>query len=381
MNREMTISGNGLKDFFLDMRSVRFSGEIKFKFVDHKKSVFLQNGEITHCNSTLLDDRLGDVIYREGNLTLDLFVELAGKVSEKTRFGDLLIQNGIFTLVDLWDALNCQSKAILQSLIFHDLLELELVDADNLKTPDFGLRFRWDEAINEALHELRLIRRFERALRQSPSLTIDERNRSLANTDFLRDILSLIEHFYDFNVIVDEKSPLSKVYTVRALFQLFSTGVITDTWDIFSQDLEGPAEHELQGVVSSSSRVFLAIEELAQKHSLAGWDAAVKRAVKILEREFGQGVHLISGQGFSLQQIHKSIALNREFKNRVTAAQEHRWPLSVVTLIQEGLHKSILYLLFETSNNRAMEEESRKIHAELVNSRRSYFSSVAEALY
>jgi hypothetical protein len=251
MNKETTISGNGLKDFFLDMRSIRFSGEIKFKFDDHRKSVFMQKGEITHCNSTLLDDRLGDVIYREGNLTLDIFVELAGKVSEKVRFGDLLIQNGVFNLVELWDALNAQSKSILQSLLFQDLLEVEQIDAENLKTPDFGLRFRWDEALNEALEELRLVRRFERALRHSPVMTIDERNRSLANTDFLKDILSLVDNFYDFNTIVDEKSPLSKVYTVRALFQLFLKGVITDTWDIFSQDLEGPAEHELQGVVSS----------------------------------------------------------------------------------------------------------------------------------
>lgn len=302
-------------------------------------------------------------------------------MSEKVRFGDLLIQNGVFNLVELWDALNAQSKSILQSLLFQDLLEVEQIDAENLKTPDFGLRFRWDEALNEALEELRLVRRFERALRHSPVMTIDERNRSLANTDFLKDILSLVDNFYDFNTIVDEKSPLSKVYTVRALFQLFLKGVITDTWDIFSQDLEGPAEHELQGVVSSSSRVFLAIEELAHKHTLAGWDAAVKRAVKILEREFGQGVHLISGQGFSLQQLHKAIALNRELKHRVSSAQEHRWPLSVVTLIQEGMHKSLLYLLFEISNNRGMEEDSRLIHAELINSRRSYFSSVAEALF
>ncbi len=380
MNMATRLSGNALKDFFIDQRASRFTGEIKFHFDGYKKSVFFQGGEITHCSSNLLDDRLGDVIYRDGKIGLDLFVELAGKVSDKVRFGDLLIQNNVFTLVELWEALNSQSKAILQSLIFHDLLEVEMLDAENLKTPDFGLRFRWDEAINEALDELRLLRRFERAARVSPALNVDERNRWLANTDFLRDILSLVEQFYDFNVIVDEKSPLAKVYTARALFQLYIKGVITDTWDIFSQDLSGPAENELQEVVSSSSRVFLMMEDLAQHHMLAGWDAAVKRAARILERELGQGVHLIAGQGFSLQQIHKAIALNRELKIRVASAQEHRWPLSVMTLIQEGLHKAILYLLFEISNNRGMEEESKKIHAELVNTRGSYFSRVAEAI-
>ena len=115
MNMPTRLSGNALKDFFLDQRALRFTGEIKFNFDGYKKSVFFQGGEITHCSSNLLDDRLGDVVYRDGKLGLDLFCELAGKVSEKVRFGDLLIQNNVFTLVELWDALNSQSKAILQS--------------------------------------------------------------------------------------------------------------------------------------------------------------------------------------------------------------------------------------------------------------------------
>lgn len=380
MSEIIKLSGNGLKDFFLDLRAMRFTGEIKFHCPDCSKSVIVQGGEITHCISTLLDDRMGDVIYREGIISLDMFVELAGKVSDKVRFGDLLIQNNFFTLVDLWDALNAQSKNILQSLVFHEFLEAEITDSENLKTPDFGLRFRWDKSIDEALEELRLVRRFERAARKLSALAIDERNRALAKTDFLRDMLSLVEEHADFNVIVDEKSPLSKVYTVRALFQMFSMGIITDIWDLFAQDLVIPAENELQGVVSSSNRVFIMMEELVHQQMLSGWDAAVKRAVRILERELGAGVNLVPNQGFSVQQIHKAIALNRDLKLRAMHAQEHRWPLSVVALIQEGLHKAILYLLFEISNNRGMEEELRKIHAELVNARGSYFSRVAEAI-
>jgi hypothetical protein len=156
MKEALQINGNGLKEFFLDLRSMRFTGEAKFQCSDCSKSVFVQSGEITHCTSTLLDDRLGDVIYRDGKISLDLFVELAGKVNDKVRFGELLIQNDVFNLVELWDALNSQSKAILQSLVFQELLHVQLEDAEKLKTPDFGLRFRWDEAINEALEELRV---------------------------------------------------------------------------------------------------------------------------------------------------------------------------------------------------------------------------------
>jgi hypothetical protein len=380
MKNNFRLSGNGLKDFFLDLRSMRFTGEVLFECGDCNKAVFVQSGEITHCTSTLLDDRLGDVIYREGKLSLDVFVDFAGKVSEKIRFGDLLIKNEIFSLVELWDALNSQSKVILQSLVFYELLEVELRDSQTLKTPDFGLRFRWDEALTEALEELRTVRRFERAARNSPALTIDERHRNLVSNDFQRDIVSLIEEHGDFNVIVDDKSPLSKVYTVRAIFQMYVAGLLIDSWDIFSQDLLRSTENELQEVVGTSSRVFLLMEDLVEKYALVGWDAAVRRAAQILEREFGPGVYPMPQQGFALQHLHKAIVMNKEFKIRALMAAENRWPLSIVALVQEGLHKALLYLLFEISNNRGMEEETKKIHSELVNARGSYFSRVAEAI-
>jgi hypothetical protein len=380
MNQSITMGGHGLKDFFIDLRSTRFTGEVLFLFDEGRKSVFVQSGEITHCGSALLDDRLGDVIYRDGKITLDLFVELAGKVNERSRFGDLLIQNDVFNMVDLWEALNSQSREILQSLVFHSQLSVELKDSEKLKTPDFGLRFRWDQALDEALEEMRVVRRFERAARAYPTLTIDERNRNCASTDFLRDMLALVEQYGDFNVILDERSPLSKVYTLRALFKMYALGVIVDTWDLFAQDLTKPAENELQEVVSSSNKVFLLMEALFVEHKLTGWDAAVKRAVRILEREFGPGIHVIPNQGFSVQHLHKVLALNREFKLRAKESLAHRWPISVVALVQEGLHKALLYLLFELSNNRAMEEDARKIHAELVSTRGSYFSRVAEAI-
>ena len=49
MNMPTRLSGNALKDFFLDQRALRFTGEIKFNFDGYKKSVFFQGGEITHA--------------------------------------------------------------------------------------------------------------------------------------------------------------------------------------------------------------------------------------------------------------------------------------------------------------------------------------------
>ncbi|MEN9530048.1 MAG: hypothetical protein RI932_1921, partial [Pseudomonadota bacterium] len=252
MNQKATLDGRTLKDFFFDLRSMRFTGSVQFTCSEGRKNVFLQGGEVTHCNSTLLDDRLGDVIYREGKISLDLFVDLAGKVNATNRFGDLLVQTGVLNTIELWEALVLQSKEILTSLSLYSNLDVEISGIDKLKTPDLGLRFRWDQTLDESEEENRQIRLFETAARQTPQLKIDERTRALVKTDFLKDMLTLVEQHKDFNTILDEKSQLSKVYTLKALFKMYSMGIIADTWNLHAQDLPKAAENELQEVVSSS---------------------------------------------------------------------------------------------------------------------------------
>lgn len=380
MTTQIPMNGHGLKEFFIDLRSDYFTGEVIVHCNEGRKSVFIQNGEITHCSSNSLDDRLGDVIYREGKISLELLVELAGKVDRTNRFGDLLIQSGTLSTHELWEALILQSIEILRSLVFQGQVELELIPANILKTPDFGLRFRWDKTMEEALEELRDIRRFERIARQSPTLSIDDNYRMLASNDFLKEMVSLIEEFPDFNLILDEKSQLSKTYTLRALFRMYSLGIISDSWNLFSQVLTKPADDALKSAVDAANKVFTSMESLVIRRQVPGWNESMKSAVRILETEFGPGISLIPNLGFSLQQLRKTLAFNPNFKSSAKEALAHRWRSPLVTLIQEGMQKALLYLLFELSNNRQMEEEVKAIHVELVSSRDTYFSRVAEAI-
>lgn len=380
MNHSSRISGVGIKAFFYGLRADRFTGEVSLNCGECTKSVFMQSGEISHCRSTLLDDRLGDVIYRAGKISLDLFVDLAGKVNSETRFGDLLISQGVCDLVELWEALNLQSKEILQSLAFYPLLDCEINSDSAIKTPDYGLRFHWDSAIDEAIEEQALVKRFEKIARAHPQLTLDPKSLHLASTDFLRDIVSSIEEHKNFEVILDDHPPLSKNYVLRALFKLYSMSVITDSWDLFAQDLAGSAENELMAVVQHTNQIFRSIETVAYEHGVLGWDNAVTRANSILEQEFGQGVALVQEHGVQVSQLRKTIFLNTPFKKRARSELLRRWPISTVTLIQEGLKKALLYLLFEISNNKQLEDDARRIHADLVKSRGSYFSSVSEAI-
>jgi hypothetical protein len=380
MSRTLNLPGIAVKNFFTELRSERFTGEIQFSCEDCSKSVFMQAGEITHCKSTLLDDRLGDVIYRSGQITLDVFVELAGKVNSSVRFGDLLIQMGVFNLVELWDALNLQSKEILQSLVFYKALECEVKDTPEVQTPDYGLRFQWDAALDDALEEQRYVYRFEKKARELPKLTLNNEFLKFASNDFMKDIVSSVEEHGDFRVIMDEHSPLSKNYTLRALFKLFSFSIISDTWDMFTQDLSASAETELMEAVDLINQAFLSIEALVIEHDELGWENAVSRANVILEQDFGPGTALLPARGVDPSQVRKVLFLHGTFQNHARKESEQRWPISAVALIHERLQKALLYLLFEISNNKQLEDETRTIHAQLIRSRGSYFSSVVEAI-
>lgn len=380
MTRKLSITGHGLKEFFTELRAEKLTGEVIVLCSEGRKSVGIIEGEITHCSSTCLDDRLGDVLYRKGKINIDVFIDLAGKVDHQNRFGDLLVKNAHFDLLELWESLVLQSKEILQSLVFQEQMNLEIISGNELKTPDFGLRFKWDQALDDALEELRDIHQFEKSATQNPTLRIDENHREVATSDFLRDMISLIENHQDFNVIVNEKTPLAKSYTIRTLFEMYCLGIISDTWNIFPQVLTKQADDSLKQLVQSANEVFTAMEALVKKRNLSGWDMSLKRANRILDDEFGPGITLIPQLGFSIQQIRKALALNRAFKSSAMLALSHRWRVPVASFIQESMHKSLLFLLFELSNNRQMEEEITKIHEKLVTSGNAYFTRMSEAI-
>ncbi|MEY2988052.1 MAG: hypothetical protein RJB13_1573, partial [Pseudomonadota bacterium] len=366
MNHTQNMPGIAVKNFFTELRSERFTGEIHFSCEECSKSVFMQGGEITHCKSNLLDDRLGDVIYRAGKISLDVFVELAGKVNSSARFGDLLIQLGVIDLVGLWDALNLQSKEILQSLVFYKVLECEVRDTPEVQTPDYGLRFQWDAALDDALEEQRYVFRFEKHARERPELILNSEFLKIASYDFMKDIVSSVEEHRDFKVIMDDHPPLSKNYTLRALFKLFSHSVISDTWGIFAQDLSASAETELMEAVELINQGFRSIEALGFERDELGWENAVSRANSILEQEFGPGTALLQARGVDLSQVRRVLFLQGPFQSRARKESLQRWPISAVALIHEGLQKALLYLLFEISNNKQLEDEARSIHAQLV---------------
>ena len=100
-----------------------YTGVVSVRTHQADKTIYIHQGQIVFATSSLIDDRLGEVIYRRGLITLDQMTEASVKVTRKLKFGRVMIESNIFNCIDLWDGLKLQVLCIVQSIF----LEKELL--------------------------------------------------------------------------------------------------------------------------------------------------------------------------------------------------------------------------------------------------------------
>lgn len=94
----------------------RFTGSLAIDTGRGVKKLFFQRGELAFASSNLIDDRLGEVIYRVGLISLEQITNFAVQVNRSTRFGRVLLNNKVMTSVELWSALKLQVAEIVRSV-------------------------------------------------------------------------------------------------------------------------------------------------------------------------------------------------------------------------------------------------------------------------
>jgi len=113
-------------DFLSGIHFRRWDGAIHIETGFGRKKLFFREGELVFASSDLIDDRLGEVAYRLGLITLDQLMESATKVSRTQKFGQVLVRSKLMTDYELWNALKEQIRHIAKSLFMVDTLYFEL---------------------------------------------------------------------------------------------------------------------------------------------------------------------------------------------------------------------------------------------------------------
>jgi len=119
-NRDLVLTADvhafPMADLLKFVHSSGKSGFVLFADGDHEKSVYINRGEVVFATSNQRVDRIGESLLRNGSVTLEQLHEADRRWSPSERFGKVLVELGVLTPRDLWNAVKVQVEDVVRSL-------------------------------------------------------------------------------------------------------------------------------------------------------------------------------------------------------------------------------------------------------------------------
>src|SRR5687768_12169025 len=85
-----------------------------------RKALYLKNGRVVFASSNLPNDRLGEILLREGKITVEEYDASIKAITKGKRQGKALIEMGALRPKDLWEGVQFQVKEIVYSIFNWD---------------------------------------------------------------------------------------------------------------------------------------------------------------------------------------------------------------------------------------------------------------------
>jgi hypothetical protein len=206
----------------------KFDGLVSVDLGDSVKRLYFRSGELVFAASNLIDDRLGEVIYRAGQITLDQLTEAAVQVNRTTKFGRVLLESRVFSSSQLWDALKLQVISIFQSTFLYDYVYIQLEPGQHMSPTAVAIDIPTTNLIDDCLGYADLYRQFRMRLDKDCQMTgIDfvlERIGAKPGT-FIGDTVELVNAYPQIDGFL-EHSKLTEANSLCALFDMLNHHII-----------------------------------------------------------------------------------------------------------------------------------------------------------
>ncbi len=109
------------------------TGMLVLQLYNIKKKIYFEDGKILFAYSNLKRDSLGDVLLREGIITLEQYVETSKKVVAGLRHGQILLREKIIDLKELIQAVQKQVQSIIFSVFDWSEGSFEFIKSEKRK--------------------------------------------------------------------------------------------------------------------------------------------------------------------------------------------------------------------------------------------------------
>jgi len=252
-------SADIFKSFLIGLHQSKWTGVISIDTGYGIKRVWLSGGELAFAGSNIIDDRLGEVIYREERITIDELTDSAAQVTKSTKFGQVLLASGVFSNADLWNALKMQVLQIVRSLFMIDTIYFELDNANQFAPTEIVFQESFESLLEDAFSYGCSFRSFVSRLRAETEIEllapVADLHHRFVSGSFLGDLISLIESHKNVESLLDA-SKLIDAYTIAALSTLVNHGVCKINPDPDSEQRSSPIMAPLKAKLDSLAYVY-----------------------------------------------------------------------------------------------------------------------------
>ncbi len=218
-------SAEVFRDLLVGINQRKWSGLITTDSGFGVKKIFFSEGEIIFASSNLIDDRLGEIIYRESMITLDQLTEAAVKVDRNNKFGQVLLTGKVFDNNKLWTALKLQVRSIFYSLFLPDEIFFQLESGKNLTANEIVFEDGTAQLIDEGFALGCQFHSFRNRLTEATTIEISNLDwqTSIQEGTFMHDLFELIGVDSHVDLVI-KNSKLSQLNTLNLIFRFSQLG-------------------------------------------------------------------------------------------------------------------------------------------------------------
>ena len=252
------------KDLLIGLHKSKWGGCISVDTGYGIKKVYMRGGEFVFAGSNVIDDRLGEVIYRQGQITLDELTSSAAMVTRKQKFGQVLLMSGTFTNVDLYNALQSQVAGIIRSLFMVPELYFEL-DSTVTKAPtEVVFADGTEEVVHECYSYGCIFRTFLSGLRAESEISLVnegvEKSDLYPEGSFANDLVQLIASESNVQELLG-LSKLMDINTIASIAELIRSGICKITPYAESSAVVSPELGGLKAKIDAYGYIITAVKK------------------------------------------------------------------------------------------------------------------------
>jgi hypothetical protein len=109
-----------LPDILEQLRLSKSTGILSLVSGGARKAIYVKDGRVVFGSSNLPNDRLGEILIRDGKITVEEYETSIKAISKGKRQGKVLVEMGALSPKDLWEGVQFQVQEIVSSLFQWD---------------------------------------------------------------------------------------------------------------------------------------------------------------------------------------------------------------------------------------------------------------------